>query len=135
MCCIMTFGALWSLSHYDVFRIMTFVALWCLSLMTFVALWPLSHYDLCRIMTFVIYDVCRIMMFVPLWRLFPIMTFVAYRVCRSILLIVIQHSSLLSHFRNNIHHCFIIIMMNSFRQRLCSYHPSVFTSSLLLSSG
>ena len=45
--------------HYDVCRIMTFVALWRLlqfdvcCIMTFVTLWRLSHYDVCRIMTFV----------------------------------------------------------------------------------
>ena len=68
VCRIMTFVALWRLSHYDVCRIMTFVALWRLSFMTFVVLWCLLHYDVCR----------------QLWRLSPIMTFAAYRVCRSI---------------------------------------------------
>ena len=85
--------ALWHLSHYDVCRIMTFVALWRLSLMMFVALWCLSHYDLFRIMTFVVHDVCHIMILWcllhyevchQLWRLY-----VAYRVCRSISLSIL----------------------------------------------
>ena len=93
LCQIITFVALWRLSHYDVCHNMTFVALWCLLhydvcrlcrlspcdvcwLVTFVALWCLSHYDLCRLLylshyyfdTYVWgllhYDVCR-----QLWRL------------------------------------------------------------------
>ena len=75
---------LWRLLHYDICRIMMFVALWRLSLMTVVALWRLSHYEVCRSLMFVVYYVCRIMMFVALWCLLPIMTFVAYRACRSI---------------------------------------------------
>ena len=68
----MTFVALWLFSHYDVCRIMTFVA-----------------YDVCLIMTFVAYDVCRLMTFVALWRL-SFMAFVVlwcllhYDVCRQL---------------------------------------------------
>ena len=61
----MTFVALWFLSFmmfvallYDVCRIMTFVALWCL-----------LHYNVCCIITFVVYGICPHMTFVALWRL------------------------------------------------------------------
>ena len=37
--------------------------------MTLVALCYLSHYDVCRIIMFVAYDIYRLMMFVTLWRL------------------------------------------------------------------
>ena len=88
VCHIMTFVALWCLSHYDVCRLwrmspydvcrlITFVALWRLSLIVFVALLHLSHYYsmfvtllcLTSIMTFVAYCVCRIITFVALLRL------------------------------------------------------------------
>ena len=67
---------LWCLSHYDVYRIMTFVVYDVCRIMMFVALWCLLHYDVCRIMTFVVYDLCRIMMFVAYW-VCHLMTFVA----------------------------------------------------------